>query len=142
MLYTFGSALDFDWQVWLHMLIATSVILMGSRRPYVSAVDQEVELFFALLALAGIAHISSIFLRMAIKEWKPAYSHGPERRSLSTAAFNIYFRDGLRETPVEEGDGEADSIETNVWAGASVANRWALLVLPPHQAKRQRPAPR
>jgi hypothetical protein len=31
MLYTFGSALDFDRQVWLHMLIAMSVILMGSR---------------------------------------------------------------------------------------------------------------
>ena len=70
MLYTFGSALDFGGQVWLHMLIATSVILIVNRRPYVSAVDQEVELF-ALLALAGVAHISSIF--RAGQEWEPKY---------------------------------------------------------------------
>ena len=34
MLYTFGDARQFDWHVWMHVLLAVSVILMVNQHPY------------------------------------------------------------------------------------------------------------
>ena len=70
MLYTFGIANQFDWHVWMHTLLAVSVILMVNQHPYISPLDQQVELF-ALLSLAAVAHVSSIF-KLGVN-WDSAY---------------------------------------------------------------------
>lgn len=59
-LFTFGYFGSFDWTVWMAMVMMMSVILLVLRQPYISDVDKEVELF-ALLSLAGVSHVVSIF---------------------------------------------------------------------------------
>ena len=69
-LFTFGTAQGWNWHVWLHLLLAASVALMVNQRPYISKLDQQVELF-ALLALALVAHISASF--KAGTTWSPIF---------------------------------------------------------------------
>merc|ERR1712166_1098974 len=60
-LYTIGSAVPgFQWHIWLHAVLAVSICLMVHQQPYISALDRQVELF-ALVTLAGLAHIASMF---------------------------------------------------------------------------------
>jgi hypothetical protein len=54
----------------MHVLLAVSVILMVNQRPYISPVDQQVELF-ALLSLAAVSHVASIFKAGVM--WHPVY---------------------------------------------------------------------
>ena len=70
MLYTFGIGNNLNWHVWMHVLLAASVILIVNQHPYISKLDQQVELF-ALLALATIAHVASIF--KAGTTWDPNF---------------------------------------------------------------------
>jgi Ca2+-binding EF-hand superfamily protein len=62
-LYLIGSSRsDFavGWHVWMHLLLAISVVLIVNLKPYNSQVDQQVELF-ACLSLALISHIASLY---------------------------------------------------------------------------------
>ena len=69
-LYTYGSARQLEWHIWMHMLLAISMFLMSYQVPYVADLDHHVALL-ALGSLAGVAHISSIF--KAGTTWDPAY---------------------------------------------------------------------
>ena len=69
-LYTYGRANQIGWQIWMHVTLAISMIMMFYYDPYVAPVDQHVALV-SLLSLAGVAHISSIF--KAGTTWDPAY---------------------------------------------------------------------
>ena len=54
----------------MHVLLAMSVILIVNQQPYISTVDKQVELF-ALLSLAAVSHVASIFKAGAV--WHPVY---------------------------------------------------------------------
>jgi hypothetical protein len=69
-LYTYGSARQLEWHIWMHMLLAISMFLMTYQVPYVAALDHHVAQL-ALGSLAGVAHISSIF--KAGTTWDPTY---------------------------------------------------------------------
>jgi len=61
-LFSFGVAKqDFkvQWQIWLHLLLGITVCLSVNVKPYLSAVDQQVELF-ALMTLAVVTHVASV----------------------------------------------------------------------------------
>jgi Ca2+-binding EF-hand superfamily protein len=60
LLFTFGYYGGFAWHIWMHTLLALSIGLMVTYQPYIARVDGQVELF-ALLSLACLAHISSLF---------------------------------------------------------------------------------
>jgi hypothetical protein len=59
-LYSFGQAAHFSWHVWMHFLLAASVCLMINVKPYISAIDYQVELV-AKLSLSVVAHLASLY---------------------------------------------------------------------------------
>ena len=69
-LYTYGSARQLEWHIWMHMLLVTSMFMLTYQVPYVADLDHHVAQL-ALGSLAGVAHISSIF--KAGTTWDPAY---------------------------------------------------------------------
>jgi hypothetical protein len=58
-LFTFGTARLFDWQMFTHLLLATSLALAVTTQPYVSQSDRQAEAF-VLLSLAMVSHVSSL----------------------------------------------------------------------------------
>jgi predicted outer membrane repeat protein len=70
-LFTLGSnELLADWHIWMHCVLAGSVIAMVNQQPYISGVDAQVELF-ALLCLAAVTHVSSVF--QAGEDWSSEF---------------------------------------------------------------------
>ena len=49
MLFTFGfyGVID-NWHIWMHVLLALSVILLVSKQPYISTVDTQVTTMFCI----------------------------------------------------------------------------------------------
>eukprot|EP01043_Picozoa_sp_COSAG02_P034565 COSAG02_NODE_2426_length_8891_cov_4.565059_2_plen_1149_part_00 len=70
MLFTFGYFGTFQWHLWVHLALATSVCLMVLSQPHTSRVDYVIELF-VLLCLAAVTHVSSIF--KSGEEWGTRY---------------------------------------------------------------------
>ena len=60
MLFTFGYFGTFQWHLWVHLILATSVCLMVISEPHTNRFDYVIELF-VLVSLAAVTHVSSIF---------------------------------------------------------------------------------
>eukprot|EP01052_Picozoa_sp_SAG31_P002895 SAG31_NODE_105_length_25008_cov_17.439399_8_plen_328_part_00 len=59
-LFSFGRAVEFEWHVWMHLLLGTSVCLMVLVQPYRESFDENIELV-ALLCLAVVTHVASLY---------------------------------------------------------------------------------
>ena len=70
MLFTFGYFGTFQWHLWVHLALATSVCLMVLSAPHTSRVDYIIELF-VLVCLVAVTHVSSIF--KSGEEWGTRY---------------------------------------------------------------------
>jgi hypothetical protein len=58
-IFTFGTALLFDWQMFTHLLLTMSLALAVTTQPYISQNDRHAEAF-VLLSLAMVSHVSSL----------------------------------------------------------------------------------
>jgi hypothetical protein len=59
-LFTFGYFGDFSWHLWVHLCLAGSMCLVVVLEPHATFEDRTIELF-ALLCLAAVTHVASIF---------------------------------------------------------------------------------
>jgi hypothetical protein len=58
--YSLGMASEFEWHVWMHLVLGISLSLMVLVAPYRSVVDFQVELL-ALVCLAVVSHVASLY---------------------------------------------------------------------------------
>ena len=69
-LFTFGYFGGFSWHLWVHLTLAASICTMSLVQPHSSFIDASIELF-ALICLAGVTHVASIF--KAGEQWSSDY---------------------------------------------------------------------
>jgi hypothetical protein len=59
-LFSFGRASDFEWHVWVHLVLGIHTAELVLRAPYRSHIDMKVELL-AILCLALVVHVASLY---------------------------------------------------------------------------------